>query len=1210
MRLGSGTPGVFHIQLLGRPAIFLGETELSSRIKYRKAFALLAYLVVHAGIAHRRERLADLLWPELEAVKARTNLRQALNNITAVLDRGACLRRDRDTLALELGGALRSDLELLGDAVLARLDGEPAQARAWREQELEPRLAMLGGEFFSGLELPDAPDFDDWVGTWRAHYRSRTVLLLAAVCRAQRADGRLGDAVASARRLVSLDVLDEEQAANLALLLGDAGDRQGALQAIDACADAARRFDPGAVPGQGLVALRERLARGPARHAPEVVGRAPELRWLAVMYCDAGLRHDDPRSENPATIEAVHAAAVLRGGIVVTASGRGFLVAFGLQGDAERCAARALFAASDIRRKLGESGARFRIGIGAGRALCRTENGVPHLAGELPDVAMRIGWTAEPGEVLVNDAVLRESVAGARLDPVGEYAFRGLEGVHRLFRLGDASAPDDAAARHGEPTFVGREREMAALRELWAAARAGATRTVLIRGGPGLGKTRLGREFAAWVASQGGLVRRIACHLENQQRTLAPVLDELALSAGAANHAGGTAARVLAFLRETAPDLPAEHAAVLAQAVDGAAVRDRASAGKDAVFAAILALTELRIAAGPTLLLVDDLHWADHATRELLLLLARWLQGRGALLLVTTRPQPDPELGEIGTTPMDLAPLAEQDVLALLRSAASAGAIPDDECGKIVAASGGVPLFAEHLARAWSEGSHHLLPIHELLQAELDLLGAGKSVLRSAAVLGERFDLDDLIVLMPDADVASELKRAAALGLIERGDAGWYAFRHALVRDAAYDGMPVGRRADLHRAAAKRLQARDDTRPEDVAQHLNAAGAWDEAAPWWLRAARGQIEEGYGADAMDSSRRAIEALSRGGFDMGDAAFQDARLCLGFAAQMVHGYGSELAHAEFGAVVAQLDGADLGDELRRAALFAAVGGLYTSGGSQNGLQAARRLHDLARTSAETLLASFALGDTLFWDGEFAVSLDWLRRGIALADCMDPGARSRYSVDDPAVTCRAFGAWALWFLGESDAAASMAAEAVALARRERRTHALCLALAMECGVHWLREDPQRVVAIGVETLELSRRYGYPMWEGASSLLLAWAQVVTGAMSDAAPVVGAARLLSSAYPAGVSASRWIAARTLVALGAVPEAQELLALAMHEARLHGDEYCMPDLIWLQGECLLQSGRAHEAGERFAAARELARARRALGLLARYQSCTLPADA
>lgn len=1210
------------IKLLGRPAIVVDGEDLTPLVKYRKGWALLGYLAAHPGSWRRRESLADMLWPRLDPSAARSNLRQTLSNLASVLDRARCLRRDRDAIEFVATGPFRIDLDLVSEATISRAASGSSASRDWREHDVESRASRIDGVFLEGVELPDAPEFDRWLVEARGHFQHRTVRLLSSMCVAQREEGRLDDAIATARRLVRIDHLDEAHAVTLATLLLRVGERDGALDVIDAHARALQA-QLGATPGPALTELRGRITMLGRPTPLSIVPEMSELRWVTILHCDVPLRHDDPDCEDAGLVLAVRDAVARRGGVTVAAVGRGFLAVFGLGDGTEHAATRAILAARDIARRLDGKWSP-RAGVCAGRALCRIENGLPQITGELPDLAMRIGWTAEPGEVLIDDAVARQAAERFSVTRVGERAFRGMDGVHSLYRLGPERQPDAvvaAASPSGECALVGREGEFQALRQAWDEARGGRPRMLLVRGAAGLGKTRLVRELADWVECQGEQVHRVRCRLEVQHRALAPLVDSIALAAGVddALVAGGD--RLRALVRDRHPGLAAEHVNALVDLLRAAAgASDRPIAAKDLAFAAIIAWFERRLAQGPTLIVVDDLHWADDVTREFVRLLARTFKDRRTLLVLTTRPTDAPEPWNDAAEVLALAPLSQEASLALVDSACPKGGMSLDERRRIVSVSSGIPLFLERMVKAWTEGDHHLRPIHELLLTQIDALGPDKFVLRAASVLGEQFDVDDLGRLLPDLEVSRALALARARGLVmPRGNSA-HAFRHALIRDAAYEGLPIGKRRALHLTAARDLEQRDAARPEDIARHFSLAAAWAEAGPWWLHAARAALAAGYAATAIGHCREALGALetmqkaqgrpefsrpspeSNGGETI-ERRIQDARLLLGFATQMAEGYGSAAAYGLFRDVAREIE-SDARSDCRHAALFAALGGMFMGGSSQGaieGMRIARRLQALARGPEEQLAASSALGNVLFWAGAFEEALAWQRKGIALGERIPVDVRLRGSVDDPAVVCRAFASWTLWFLGEGDAAVSMALDAVRQARSEQRVHALCFALVFATGVHWFREDAQQVALFAGEALTLSRRHGFALWEGASELFLAWAQASRGAAPARSAVIEAAARLSSAYQAGMTTSRWIAARALIALDAWAQAEELLELSVREAHLHEDQYCLPDLIWLQGVCMCRRGCGDDARERFTRAVAMARRQGALGLLARF---------
>ena len=1143
----SSTQRGLTLKLLGHPRIVRDGKDVTRQIKYRKGIALLGYLAAQEVTWHLREHLADLLWPGLSLVAARTNLRQVLNNLAVLLNQeGDLLKKDGAAASLVPHGAMQMDIVLLSDGVLERLALDGPESRSWREREVEPWVEALGGEFLAGLQLPDTPDFDEWLVAKRIQFRTRGILLLEYLCRAQRADGRLAEAVSTARRLVCLAPLDEKHSSLLMSLLLDSGDASGALDAFGALQ---QRLDSelGMAPSLNLNTLRDDIMLQFERQSSPVYLRdagTPELRQLVALYCAVDLLRDDEPDND--FIERVESVVRMRGGMVVSTIGRGLLAVFGLGDSAERATQRAVLVGREL-LLLSPSASLPRIGICAGSVLLRPASGIPHLVGEIPDVARLIGWSAQAGEILVSEAVTQRTTEWFCFESAGEWSFSGLNGVHKLFRLVGATA----ANLFDNMPFAGRCEELAQLSAGWRKACSGQANIAVLKAPAGLGKTRLASELANLVAGQDGRVRRIQCSLEHQHQPLAAVLAEMG---------GGLEA----------------------------IVQDQSS--KSSVFSAVLAQLMAETERTPTLLLVDDLHWSDLATRELLGQLVRGLAHQKLMLVLTTRPEVAIDFPGGITQIFDLVPLDHAVSLAMIAAHDTDNVIPAIERESIAVNCVGIPLFIERQVKSRLDGEHHQLSISELLRSELDQLGANRAVLHAAAVLGSRFQRRHLVALLPNEDVPKALARAVSRRLVEAVSAGTCTFRHALIRDAAYESLPKTRRKLLHERTARLFIAENDVSPEEIAQHFAAAGCRKESVKWWLKAGDAAMAQEFAADAMASFREALGLLEVDGEAVDDVGLvRSLHIRLGYAAQVAEGYGSPLTQQLFVDMVAEIE-AD--PDYDRSEMFSALSGCYmgsSSYGRDDGLVIARRLQILVQSDAERLMACFALGNTLFWRAEFQEAICWQRQGIALATSLPLVERIRYGVDDPAVTCRAFLSWSLWFVGEDAAACDMAEEAVAYARKDKRAHALCFALTFAVGVHWFRGDVVRVAALASESLAVAKQYEFPLWEGVNSLFLLWVQAKSGQITDTTHLFGAANMLQQAIPGRIMTSRWIVASALLAQGASVEAERLLDTALCEIEHQEEQYCLPNLLRLKGLCLAERGQEQEAREHHQRALELA---------------------
>ena len=269
--------------------------------------------------------------------------------------------------------------------------------------------------------------------------------------------------------------------------------------------------------------------------------------------------------------------------------------------------------------------------------------------------------------------------------------------------------------------------------------------------------------------------------------------------------------------------------------------------------------------AGPVLLTIEDLHWADGPTLELIELLLRRLEDRPLLVVAAARPEIEAPLPEMRRLP--LGGISRQSTRALV--AAVLGRRPDlDRVAEaIFERSSGNPYFVEELALGVRAG-HDELPtsIEAAVQARLDgLARRDKDLLRRASVLGRRFWLPALVALgdpSPDAAVA-RLHRTELIAP-EHGARGAsvaeWRFRHALVQEVAYASLTDDQRATLHRAAGRWLAQQPTGRAAEVARRLDLGGDAVGAAPHWLQAARDAFREGDAPRALEASARALERL--------------------------------------------------------------------------------------------------------------------------------------------------------------------------------------------------------------------------------------------------------------------------------------------------------------------------------------------------------------
>jgi class 3 adenylate cyclase/tetratricopeptide (TPR) repeat protein len=602
------------------------------------------------------------------------------------------------------------------------------------------------------------------------------------------------------------------------------------------------------------------------------------------------------------------------GGRIARYEGDGVLAYFGYPVAFEDDAERAVRAGLELAHRIGEeptAGERLkaRIGIASGVVvvgeLLRSDAADnPPVVGETPNLAARLQALAGPGGVVIADNT-RRLIGG--LFEYRDGGARPLEGFATPVRVWHVVGARDTtrfrALRSPSLPLIGRDAELATLLAQWAAAETGEGRAVLLWGEPGIGKSRLALELAGHVRRRRATVLRFQCSPHHQSSMLHPLLERLQRAtlrrgtdkpgdrpgAGPAGAPADGPERLRALLRVSGPaaeaavallaELMAMPAAARAEAPPADAQRTRALL-LEALAASLERLAQDR----PVLLLVEDAHWIDPTSQQLLDLVVERIETSAqtwpVLLAVTCRPGYQPEWMPRAAL-IELRPLAAADAETLV------GRIPGGERLARAVAHGialradGVPLFVEELTKAVVEasqsasvprtGSPAVPAIPPTLQASLmsrlDRIGQSREIAKVAAAMGRELSFDLLSAVLPDRDPAAlrrEVERLVAADLVvpvAPPPRETYAFRHALIQDAAYTTLLRAERRALHGRIARALQDRFPeiaaTQPETVADHFTKAELWEAAARYWLEAGRRSVR---GWALIEAARQLSEGI--------------------------------------------------------------------------------------------------------------------------------------------------------------------------------------------------------------------------------------------------------------------------------------------------------------------------------------------------------------
>jgi class 3 adenylate cyclase len=601
-----------------------------------------------------------------------------------------------------------------------------------------------------------------------------------------------------------------------------------------------------------------------------------ERRHLTVLFCDlvgsseiAARLDPEEWREVLAGYHRAAADAITRfGGHVANFLGDGVMAYFGWpeahENDAERAARAGLAILDEVARFNQQSThpkVSVRVGIDSGSVVVGAGAGKEaDVFGEAPNIAARVQNAAAPDTLLLTASTHRLVSGLFVVVELGTQELKGIANPVLLYRvLRSTGVRGRVAAARGLTPFVGREEELQLLLSRWERAHEGKGQVVLVVGEPGIGKSRLVAEFHnrirdtphIWMESAGeqffentpfhAITEMLSQWLELQGGTSPDDrLDRLDRALASVGLKPEEVAPLVADLLQLPVDQrypaftfnPEQRRRGLLTALTGW------------VFGA--AKLQLLV------MVVEDLHWLDPSTLELEHLLAEQGVTVPLMLICTARPEFHAQWPmRSHHTQITLDRLSAPNVRAMVTLVAAHNVLAHESVDAVVERTGGVPLFVEELTRAVLESgavkpSAREIPVtlHDSLMARLDRLGPGKEVIQIGAVIGAEFSYELLHAVYPIAeqDLQAALRSATDADLIyARGlppDV-IYQFKHALIRDAAYEALLKSRRKELHRKVALMIENKfpslPETHPEILARHWTEAGETDLAISLWSK---------------------------------------------------------------------------------------------------------------------------------------------------------------------------------------------------------------------------------------------------------------------------------------------------------------------------------------------------------------------------------------
>jgi class 3 adenylate cyclase/predicted ATPase len=890
-------------------------------------------------------------------------------------------------------------------------------------------------------------------------------------------------------------------------------------------------------------------------HTPDA-----ERRQLTVLFCDLVdstvlASQLDPEEWREVVRAYQDTCAKVIGrfeGHIAQYLGDGLLVYFGYPYAHEDDALRAVRAGLGMVEAMGQLNLRLtqargvslavRLGIHTGLVVVGDVGGgtrQEQLAlGETPNLAARLQGTAAPNTLVISATTFQLLGGFFACQSLGAQLLKGFAQpveVYQILYESTARSRLEAAGRTGLTPLVGREQEIGLLRERWAQVKEGTGQVVLLSGEAGIGKSRLVQVLTEQVAAEPQTwLTPCQCSPYHQNTALYPLIDLLERVA-------------LRLEREESPEqkllklegfvvqygLPLAEAVPLFAALlslplgtDYAPLTVSPEQQKQKTLQAFLTIL-LRIAAQqPVLFVMEDLHWVDPSTLELLSLLVD--QGPTVRILALWTCRPDfrpPWTGRAHLTQVTLNRLPRRHAAELTGRVAHGKALPPEVVEQVVAKTDGVPLFVEELTKMVLESGllqeraerYELtgpLPplaipttLHDSLMARLDRLAAVKALAQLAATLGREFSYALLQAVSPwdEGTLGRGLHQLmAAEFLYQQGlpPQATYRFKHALIQDAAYQSLLRSTRQLYHQRIAQVLEAQFPetvaTQPELVAQHYTAAGCAEQAVVYWQRAGEHASERSANLEAVSHLTTGIELLKT--LPETPERTQQALalyIALGAALQMAKGLAApevERAYSQARALCQQVG--------ETPELVPVLFGLWRFYVTRLQLHTARELGETllrlaqgAHDPALAVVAHNALGVTWLFLGALPAARQHLEEGIARYTPDQRRAPVFRMGQDLGISCRIHAALLLWLLGYPEQALARLHEALALAHSLSHPFSLAWARCRAAFVSQFRRDVPAVHEHAEAAIALSTEQGFPQYVAAGTSFRGWAMAMQG-------------------------------------------------------------------------------------------------------------------
>ena len=877
-----------------------------------------------------------------------------------------------------------------------------------------------------------------------------------------------------------------------------------------------------------------------------------ERRQLTVMFVDlvastAMAERLDPEEmrEVITTYQNTVAGVVSRyEGMVAKYMGDGALAYFGWprahENDAERAVRAALAlmqAMSGLATPSGDA-LQSRVGIATGLVVVGDLIGEgaaqeEAVIGETPNLAARLQDLAEPGQVVVADSTRQLTGDAFELRDLGTQALKGIGGRTPAFAVSsERTAESRLEARLSGSTgeMVGRSHELGLILERWQQAKKADGQLLLLTGEAGIGKSRITRAVIEATAGDDHTRISYQCSPYHSDSALYPAIQQLVHVAGITpgDSNDDMLDKLEAVLIGGQPQLIA---ALLGLSVDGRygplemdPQQQRRQTLK-VLAEELIALSKVQ----PVLFILEDAHWIDATTLEMIELCLDQMPNARILVLITARPTFEHRFsGHPIATQLALNRLSREQISAIVLKLAGGKPLPEELLEEIAQKTDGVPLFVEELTKTVLESqelietgdkfelkgplSRLAIPatLHDSLMARLDRLQPVKEVAQMAACIGREFEFE----LLAQASALDEQALQAALDrlvsaelIFRRGmsSSGSYIFKHALVRDAAYESLLKTRRIAIHGKLMDVLEQGEQTAPELLAHHATQAGEIDKAIDYWEMAGEQTLRRSAVFETISHVTQARTLLlTQPPSHARDDRELQLQTMIAMASMGAYGYGAAETIAAF---ERGLELTDLVD--RPDCLFPILYGNYVTryikaGGGRQAHAKAKRLLDEAESSGDrvpVMIGHRIIAATYYSQGKLALAKEHFNRAIDMYQPTTDHALTYEFGTNTETTSKVFLSSIMMLHGFADQAGKLAEEGIAAARQANHVFSVSYGLLFgPLRLSFCRRDLAGFERHVAEMSEIAEEHRLAMWQAYAATQQGWCAAHRGRHGEA--------------------------------------------------------------------------------------------------------------